>query len=241
MKKYTLLTSVVVLAVSVSCVSIHAAPFAESNSGKEYIIAEEHLGNWCCGLYGQTRKRDLVSSSGWGAGYLETSSYVGYVGYDFKLWFTTYALLGKTESSIDNSSGNENNSEYGLGVVFRLLDSEILSPNLFEDKIRLNAGLQHTRSSADWMGTKTNWEETQASLTISIVNDVMSDKQYAPEAITLFLGPIYSDIKSKHFSEKDDLGFTIGMAVYLTDKVSLDISAQKFEEAGYTAGLHVRF
>lgn len=240
MKKRAFLTSVVILFLLAGNLSpLLAVPIGSSNAGREYLLAAEPLGKWSCGVYSKARKRD-VTTGGLSLP-MKSRKTMGYVGYDFKRWFTTYATAGSSETMIGGSGYADGESEYGVGMLFNILDHEILDPTLFEDKIRINAGWQYTSSGTKYAGATRKWHELFASLTVSLVNDVEGSKFYLPNSIAIFAGPIYSDIQSSSIDEKDAFGLITGLEVFYSEKISIDWAIERFESSAYTVGINIRF
>ena len=239
MKRSLTVILVAVLVLEGTCLLIPALPIAGSNTGREYLMGVSDLGNWSCGIYSRMLDRDIdirgIDSL------MKSKSIIGYVGYDFVRWFTTYVLAGQNESEFGNMGYGDDEFEYGFGMYFNLLDQDILDPTLFEDKIRINAGWQYSESKTESGGSDVEWSEICASLTLSIVNDLDGNKRYVPNSIALFAGPVYSDIDSSIINEKDVFGYTAGIQVFYTEKVSFDIGVEKFESDTYVGGVNVRF
>lgn len=239
MKERIFIISVVVLLVAGSFSTLLAVPIGSSNLGREYYTGVSDLDQWSCGFYYNLRDRHIRAA---GQQYLMKSrKLAGYVGYDFKPWFTTYGMLGSNETEIEPTVTSGASSEYGFGMIFNLLDQEILAPTLFEDRIRVNAALQYTKTKAVWVGRSTKWRELFASLIISIVNDLDGNRLYLPISISLFGGPIYSNMTSSSFNESDSLGFTAGLEVFFTDKVSFYVGTERFDSDAFMTGVNVRF
>jgi len=110
------------------------------------------------------------------------------------------------------------------------------------NNIRLNFGLQYTRSQVEWdLGTVAKWDELYSSLTFSIVNDLEGNIIMRPNSIALYFGAVYSDIASSSFKGSGQAGFTVGLQVFMTEKTSLQLGMENLEKSGYTAGVHFRF
>lgn len=211
-----------------------AVPTARSNLGREYLISTDELRPWSCGLYTTSYDRNVNSLR------MRSSKYMGYVGYDFIPWITTYVTFGSHESRYAMDPG-ESAGEYGLGASFNIIDQEILDPTLFEDRIRLNGNIQYTLSSIRWSGQDTDWNELYASLTLSIVNDLQGDKFFTPNSLALFIGPIYCAPVDTELTVDKTLGFTAGIDCFLNEKITLELGFQQLKNAGITAGISIRF
>jgi len=241
MKRSLTVICVAVLVLEGTCSLVPALPVAGSNTGREYLMGVSDLGNWSCGIYSRMLERDIDFLGIDSLMNMKSKSIIGYVGYDLVRWLTTYVLAGQNESEFGNTGYGDGELEYGIGMYFNLLDHDILDPTLFEDKIRINAGCQYSESKTESVGSNVEWSEVCASLTLSIVNDLDGSKRYVPNSIALFAGPVYSDIDSSTINERDVFGYTAGIQVFYTEKVSFDIGVENFENDTYVSGVNVRF
>lgn len=237
LKRYVICLAVFVLAGNFTC--LLAVPIGNSNEGREYLVAAQDVSKWSCGVYSRTQKRDVTSNRQQFS--MELREVMAHVGYDFKRWFTTYAVAGQSQAEIGGGGYADAETELGVGMHFNILDLEILDPTLFEDKIRVNAGWQYSMSETEWAGRQTNLRELSASLMLSIVNDIEGNKLFLPNSIAIFAGPIYSDIQSSSINEKNKLGFAAGMEVFLSEKISLKCAIERFDATAYSTGINVRF
>ena len=176
---------------------------------------------------------------------LEEDRTIGYVGYNPSPWLAIYAMAGWDRSDLGSvlSLSSESKLIYGASVNLDLFSHEIQDPVLIEDKIRVNASLGFLKTDVETLGTEENLTEIEASLTISIVNDVEGSKLYLPETIALFFGPIYSEFIGDDIEDSgdDQVGFTVGLEAFNVKRVSLSTRIEFFENTGYAVGLHTRF
>ena len=218
---------------------LFAIPIGNSNLGREYYHDVSNLEQWSFGLFISSRDRLIIAAGKQHR--MDSQRISGYVGYDFKPWFTTYGLIGNVETKIHPLSRLGGHAEYGVGMIFNLIDQDILSPTLFEDRIRVNATWQYTTSKTTSFGFVSKWRELFASLTVSIVNDLEGNRLFLPISMALFGGPIYSNLISTSFEEEDKFGFTVGLEVFFTDKVSVYLGTERLDAESVMGGINVRF
>lgn len=221
--------------------AVFAVPLGSSNMGREYLVGAGSPYKWSFGAYVETRERDVAIDRLSSLMSMKSSKIMGYVGYDFLSWFTTYFTAGQHRARIGSSGYADGELECGMGMHFNLLDQEILDPTLFEDKIRINADWQYTTSKTEYGSEVKKWRELFLALTISIVNDIEGNKLYLPNSVAVFWGPLYSDIQGGSINEKDKIGFTAGLEVFFTEKISLNLAIESFDEVTHIGGINVRF
>jgi len=242
MKKYLGVVCVVTFVLMGSFSSIIAGPVPSSNLGREYFISDSDLRLWSFGVYQSSSERDLRLM---GVAKLERT--MGYVGYDFVPWMTTYvtAGLGKTSGTGAGMQATGNQFNYGLGFHFNIIDKEILDPTLYEDRVRLTAGLQYIAAKVKYHSRDTKFDELSSSLIVTLINDLEGSKNYVPFSLAIFGGLIYSDLLPDSdipsLQENAAIGFTGGFEVFYTESVSIYIALENIDHSGYTAGLNVRF
>lgn len=240
MKKQAIISLVVVsLTLSISTSITHASPVADSKLEREYLVSDREFSKWCFGVFTLNRKRD-VRLQNWDRKFA-TSSVFMYLGYDILPWLTAFGAAGSTEAEIENLHETDRQGEFMAGFNANILDQAILDPLLMEDRLLLNASAYISSGRANWSGSDTFWTEFNVEATLTVVNDVDGSKLFFPEAIAIYAGPIFSNIQTSAFDEEDKIGYTAGMATYLTKRVSLDFGANTFSDSAYFAGLHVRF
>ena len=221
------------LAVLSAVVACHAGPLGNSNVGGEYMVGTQNLWPWSFSVLYESQKRDVTP-----LGRLQSQQYIGCVGFDPLRWLTVYAGAGSGTTKFSGLSNPEDNPTYLLGAHFNLLDHQVASPTMFEERIRINADLQYSVTRAD---SGIDWSEFYGSLTVSIVNDVEGNKIFLPNSIALFVGPVFSDLESDVFDEESTTGYTLGIEVFLSEKVSLGYALEELDGSSYTVGLNVRF
>jgi len=105
----------------------------------------------------------------------------------------------------------------------------------------LSTGASITMSQGDWRGDSVDWNEVCVSMTASVVNDVAANKFFNPEAIALYVGPLFSMLQSSDLEEDNKFGLTVGVEVMVSESLSFDIGVRHFESSGVNGGLHLRF
>lgn len=223
--------------------SVIAAPRGGSNLDREFILGSSDKDNWSCGITYSTRERQVeildVEDK------LDSTIFAAYVGYAITPWATLYGIAGEfiSEFDADFGSSEDKNFLYGASLQLDLFSHEVQDPMLMENKIRVNATLGYLASEVEAFGEEQDFQEFQASLTASIVNDVVGSKLFLPESIAVFAGPVYSSTLSDDVDDSpdDNFGMTVGFEIFHTKRVSYYASIEDFDEVGYSAGLNVRF
>jgi len=243
MKKPTFVSlAVFAVAFIVAALSSHAMPISSSNMGIEYLVRGKDLSKLSLGLYGLQGEREITWNASGVTQTLESSKVLGYVGYDLLHWVTVYAVGGSTESKFGNADAADAETEYGIGFRANILNHFIREPMLMEDVLRVNLSCQYTRSEADVGGADLDWEEISVAATVGIVNHSDNDKLFAPESISLYVGPLYSTFESDDFEAEDEIGAVAGMEIFfMMDTIILDLKVQHFEETSVGGGINFRF
>lgn len=244
MKKHIYTVIVVVLTVLVNLSIANAAPVSNSGASMDYAVNDQSLSGWCIGVYGSSRDRDVRLDKTNFEFELEQQKVMFYVGYSVIRSLLIYAVVGENETTplgmgqIDPA----HEIEFGGGIQLNLLDRDLPDPTLMENLFRINAGAQITHTSSEYPGFNWEWEEVMAYLTFSIVNELDGSKLFLPNAIALYVGPVYSSIISDDIEQVgDEFGYNIGMEVFFTESVSFDLGLRRFDETGFAGGLHIRF
>ncbi len=243
MKNIFIYTLVVVTLIMVVNNNTQAAPIGTSNMGRDYLVNSDPLDNWSVGIFGGIGKRGIDLESG-GKADLDINRAMIYVGYDLFSWVTPFAALGVTSSEISSfSAGNGKDTKfaYGAGLLFNILNQEIMDPNLMIDQFRINADVYYNGSETEGLTDTYTWGEFSASLTLGLVNDTVANKELFPESIGIYLGPIYSYYASSDFDADTTLGLLTGLNMFFTKRTSFDISAQIFDEVTINGSLNIRF
>jgi opacity protein-like surface antigen len=218
--------------------SAYALPGGYEDNGKNYLEGSSDLSRWSLGIYTDGRNRDVRIDNM--VYRLDMDQVMGYVGYDLASPVTLYFTGGSSQYSIPEPPVNSSAAVYGLGLKVNLLDHEIMDPTLFEDQLRLNLQVQYTMSSLEWAGDTKDCAELSASLTLGLVNDIMGNALYAPNGIGIFAGVVYSSYLSGDVAEETQAGYTVGLEVYYTEKITLEIRMESFDDSKFLGGIHLR-
>jgi opacity protein-like surface antigen len=231
----TCVTALLIFEVLIS--GAYAMPRGYSASGMNYIEGSSDLSRWSLGFYSYGRNREVeidnVDLT------LETMSVMGYVGYDLKRWLTFYATAGTCNFTIEEYS-ECSSGELGFGLKANLLDHEILDPTLFEDKIQLNAAVECSLASFEWLDSSTAFVELSGSLTLGLINDIEGNKFFLPNSIGIFAGGVISDFVADNVSACQKLGYTAGMDLFYSENVTLEIRMEGFEGTSFMGGINLR-
>jgi opacity protein-like surface antigen len=215
-----------------------AAPRGGSSAGKDYLISSEALAGWRCGAYGGTGNREVEIDHF--DRDMRTSMGAAYAGYAVVPWLSPYVSVGVSKTKFDEASSEGNEAALGLGANLNLLNHEILDPALFEDRLCINGAVQYEAMGAKLYDDDVQWSDLSAWLTVSIVNDLTGSKIFAPMSIALFGGPMFSYLIGD-VEAKDLVGFTAGIEVFLTQRVSFDVRAESIGDTSVWGGIDVRF
>jgi len=243
MKLTSTLLGIVITILSIE--SAQAVPRGGSNQAIDFLDGYSERAGWSCGIYYHGRERDVEVLGGTTPALLEEDRVIGYVGYNPVPWLGIYGMAGWDRADLGSAflADSEAQLIYGASLNFDLFSHEIQDPVLLEDKIRVNAGIGFFKTDVETHGKKEDLTEVEASLTVSVVNDVAGSKLYLPESIALFFGPIYSEFIGDDIEDSgdDQVGFTVGLEAFNVKRVSLSTRVEFFENTGYAVGLHTRF
>jgi len=216
----------------------YALPGGYDDNGRNYLEGSSDLSSWSMGLYMAGRDRAILIDDV--PYHMETGEMMGYVGYDITPRFTFYATGGSTRHSVRHPRVVTSSGMFGVGFKVNLLDHEIMDPTLLEDQIRLNLELQYSASSLEWYGEAKDYGEVSGSLTLGLVNDTMGNILYLPNGIGIFAGLVYSDYVTGDIDGESPAGYTAGLEIYYTEKVTIEVRVEVFDDPKYSAGIHLR-
>jgi opacity protein-like surface antigen len=222
-----------------STLSLCAMPLGSSEPS-DYLITGRDLSKLSVGIYAAQSSRQITLDRSGLTEVMESDRVQAYLGYDFLDWLTVYAIGGANESTIKGADAGDS-AELGLGFRVNLLNHFIREPVPAEDVIRMNMGVEYVQSSFDNGVASSDWDELTVALTVALVNNTEGNKYYSPESIALYAGPIYSAITGDNFETKDNVGVIAGLEFYLTDTITLDFQAKRFEEISVSGGVNFRF
>lgn len=229
--------------------ALQASPVWTSNRDSEYLLSsDKDLSFLSVGFNIESVEREIEirdTANVLQRPVLELNRYRGYLGCEVFDWLTIYGTAGGARSGIKaNTEETEANAEYGAGFRINFLDHIIADPLVIEDRIRLTATVQYTKSSMNFT-RQYNWSETRSSVQFSIINDVAGNPYFRPEAIGLNVGYVYSDLRGDNGIDEVHPGFaTLGAEIFYSKSISFDGSVyfgNSNETRGMIAGFHLRF
>ncbi len=223
------------LAGNVALVS--ATPVATSNDGWDYLGKSSlTLSGWSCGVYGYERGRDADH------GTLSTQRAHAYVGYDIFRWLTPYIAGGESRTELNESGFSDWGFEWGAGVTVSLLDKILPDPYIIEDRVRITGGVEFTMSQAELRGSDVEWSELYSYLTFGLINDLEANKDFVPNSIGVYAGPCVSVVGGDELvSDNEMWGYTVGMDIFYSETVTLQISVAVMDDTDFGAGVQLRF
>lgn len=250
----TLLHAFLCLAATVT--TLQAGAIWTSNRDEEYLLSsDKDLSALSMGFGIESNDREVTyTRNGDVARDLDLGlrRYKGYIGYDLFQWLTVYGLAGGCRTTVSDEHGliddaGSADAEYGAGLRLNILDHVILDPLIAEDRIRLTASVQYTRSSFDiaaW-NEQCSWFERRSSVQFSIINDIRGNPLFRPESIALNVGYVYSDIEGDHGIDEVTAGWiTVGGEIFYSKRISFGgnvFFSNNDDTRGMEAGFHFRF
>ena len=246
MKKYTYLSQIVVtLSVLINATISMAVPVGAGNEGIDYLIKDKDLSWLGAGVYyGKVEREVDLDTNPSENTILDVDRAYVYVSASPVNFLSLYVLAGSSDGNVDSENGNaetSSNGDFGLGFRINLLEHFIKEPVPFEDRFRMNFGVEHVFSETEYDGKSVDWQKTDVALTFGVVNDTVGNKFFTCESIALYVGGIYSVLTSDDFEESKSAGGMGGIEFFITDSFSLDAKAYIFEKTSYDIGFNVRF
>ncbi|MDD5706748.1 MAG: hypothetical protein PHR35_12570 [Kiritimatiellae bacterium] len=242
MKASTILLSSLLVCISVALFPAQAVPRAAEASGAHYLLAAETLEPWHLGGFYRYQERELDD----GMDTFVQNKAAVHLGYDLLSWLSVYGTLGSTRVKIEPLADEDSDAaaEYGAGIWANLLDHDLLGNLTMETRMRLQAIGQISHASFDDVqGDDVAYTEIYSALTLSLVTEVIGNKNYWPDAVGLFAGPVYDTIESDDIDDNgESIGIAIGLDLYITRNITISASYEAFETDGaINAGLNCRF
>lgn len=237
MNKLSIALSVLAL-FTVCTVASHAIPTGKRNESGAYLSGTGLPHTLRAGIYGGAIERDV--KYGTRRIPLESKHYLAYLGVDIVPWLTTFIGAGIADHQA-GSFDSETKNKIEAGVLLNLIDHVILDPTLFEDKLRVNAGASWTYTEAEWQNDNVRWQELTAFATVSIVNDTVGNKLFNPNSVAIYAGPLFNYIQSDELELSEELGFMLGLEIFMTESVALDLGIRNIDTTGFEGGLHIHF
>ena len=243
MKSSPILLCTLLGCLGLATMNVGASPRAAEASGAHYLFAAENLSGWHIGGFYRYNDREANHSE---ITPLKQNKYIMQVGRDLFDWLSIYCFLVATAVKMEPWGGDTDTSlEYGCGVWANLLDHDLLSNMALETRLRLQALAQVSAAHPEVNGSDNDYLETYGTITLSIVNELLGNKNYWPEAIGVFFGPVYNDINFDDDYVKltgETFGVTIGLDIYFTRKTTLSLAYENFsDDKALNAALDFRF
>ncbi len=218
----------------------NAMPLAGGNSDFEYAIKGREHGRLTAGLWGGSVKREIAWDNGRND-VLESTPVDLYIGFNIVEWFDLIGIVGSRGSDFDVMGKGKSQGEWGFGFQARLFTHNIPEIALVTDTIRLTANASWINAGTEVNGRSENWSETSASLLLGIYNFTEGNKLFGPENIGIYAGPAFSALQGENFSESESIGAIVGLQIFMTDSMGLEIQGQIFEETSVIGGLSYHF
>ncbi len=217
------------LAAAIICANVGDAlanPRAAEASGADFIVAADDLSGWHVGGFYRYDSREIDR----GFYNLSRDAFAFHVGRDIFRWFSVYGFVGTVDCELEKSVYDSDIAVlYGGGAWFNIVDQDLLTSLAVETKMRIQACAQISAATPEMGGRDYEYTETYATLTFSVINELVGNKDLWPDAIGLFFGPAYCDFDSDDLDATgDNLGVIFGLDVYVSHNVSLSASYETY-------------
>ena len=217
------------LAAAILCANAGDAlanPRAAEASGADFIVAADDLSGWHVGGFYRYQSREIDR----GFDNHSRDAFAFHIGRDIFRWFSIYGFVGTVDCELEKSFYDSDMAVlYGGGAWFNIVDQDLLTSLAVETKMRIQACAQISTATPEMGGRELEYTETYATLTFSVINEIVGNKNLWPDAIGLFFGPVYSDLDSDDLDATgDDLGMIFGLDVYVSRNVSLSASYETY-------------
>ncbi len=203
-----------------------ANPRAAEASGADFLVAADDLTGWHVGGFYRYQSREIDH----GFYDLSRDTFAFHIGRDIVRWFSIYGFVGTTDFDLERSLLDSDIAvTYGGGAWLNIIDQDLLTSLMLETKMRIQACAQISAATPEMGGRDYEYTETYATLTFSVINEVIGNKNLWPDAIGLFFGPVYNDFDCDDLDATGDrLGMIFGLDVYLSRNVSLSASYETY-------------
>ena len=203
-----------------------ANPRAAEASGADFLVAADDLSGWHVGGFYRYQSREIDH----GYDNLSRDTFAFHIGRDIFRWFSIYGFVGTTDCELEESFFESDIAvTYGGGAWFNIIDQDLLTTLMLETKMRIQACAQISAATPEMGGRDYEYTETYATLTFSVINEIVGNKNLWPDAIGLFFGPAYCELDSDELNTTGDrLGMIFGLDVYIARNVSLSASYETY-------------
>lgn len=205
-----------------------------------YLVAAEEPTPFHAGAFFRNHDRTINLDRG-GTYKLNHDRAGGFVAYDVFRWLAVYGMAAYTWNGFDELGDRKDNSTvFGAGAWINILDTELIDGLALENRFRIDANAQFLLCDSEIFSEDIKYTEIYGSLTASLVNEIVGNKSMWPEAIGVFFGPVYTAWDSDDFeTEYDDMGFAVGLDVYLTRRAILSAAYEVYEKGENATGITV--
>ena len=217
------------LAAAILCANAGDAlanPRAAEASGADFIVAADDLSGWHVGGFYRYQSREISHQ----LDNLSRDEFAFHIGRDVFRWLSIYGFVGTVDCELEESFMDSDIAiTYGGGAWFNIIDQDLLTPLALETKMRIQACAQISAAKPEIGGSEYEYTETYATLTFSLINEIIGNKNLWPNAIGLFFGPVYNDLESDDLDATGDkLGMIFGLDVYVSRNVGLSASYETY-------------
>lgn len=227
------------LTLVVTQASLMAA--GRSYHGIDYMMRDPGLENITVGAYLGRVERELDVKGSPFSTVISSRRLYAYAGYDVLRWLNVYGMAGANEAQLQGGSYADSEMLLGIGVTANLLNHFIREPIPLEDTFQIHANFELVNTSSDFGLLDVTWQEISANVTFALVNHIVGNKEFVPEAISLYAGPSFSYINSSDVEAANELGLTGGLEIYFQESFGFDINFEIYEESSLMAGFNFRF
>lgn len=182
---------------------------------------------------------------------LDVNLTLGYLAYEITSWMTIVAAGGTldVQGGVGSGGGDANESYFGLGLHFSLLDLPTDNETFSDARLRIAVRLLYSDFEGDRAGLAMAWQDTRVDLIfgydlVDIVQGTLGpDKRYHT---LLYLGLVNSTIDgtsggTTSFEEAESFGWTTGLETGWRDRLSFTIHFTGFDELSVGGSLGYRF
>lgn len=226
--------------LGVATLNVYASPRAAEASGSHYLMAADDLEGWHLGGFYRYADREVAN----GALALKQNKFIMHLGRDLLSWLSVYGMVGTSSAKLSPSAFEaEYASEYGGGIWVNFLDHDLLNNLALETRLRLQGIAQISTAEPEINGFEDRYVETYAALTLNIVNEIIGNKNYWPEAIGLFFGPVYNKVEFDDTDVTgDEVGLTVGLDLHFSRNIAMSLGLEAFDDDNvYNVALNYRF
>lgn len=233
-----LFASVVSAVCCMTAVQSFASPRAAAASGSAFMVSADDLSGWHLGGFYRYSSNEIND----GLNSLNRDSFAITLGHDIFPFFSVYALAGVTDAELENSyQESDKVFLYGFGGWLNIVDHDLLTNLSLETKIRLQAFGQVSFSCPEFDGDEASIRDYYGNLTLSVVNNLIGNKSYWPEAISLFFGPVYNKVRGDIDSTGEEIGLIFGLDIALDRNVGLSLSYETYGSEDDALGISLNY